>query len=135
MPGAGGFSLQAALRRWALHRKPDGTGKPALVAVRTDEHRREVGNRFRSGADVLIEKGRQEGRQEGAIRALQGSLVNLVRTKFGRLPRATEKVIGTTQDPELLEAWLVRAGTASTLAEIEFSPGTPSSSGGARGSK
>jgi Putative transposase, YhgA-like len=100
-------------------------------SVRTDEHRREVEDMFRSGADVLIE----QGRQEGAVRALQRALVNLLRTKFDRLPRATEKVIRTTQDLGQLNAWLVRAGTASTLAEIEFGPGAPPSSGGARGSK
>jgi hypothetical protein len=100
-------------------------------SVRSDERRREVENMFRSGADVLIEK----GRQEGAVRALQGSLVNLLRTKFGRLPRATEKVIRATQDQEQLDTWLVVAGTAATLAEIDFSPGSPPSSGESHGSK
>jgi hypothetical protein len=89
-----------------------------VASVRTDARRREVEAMFRSGADVLIE----EGRKQGAIAALQQSLVNLLRRKFGRVPRATEKTIRATQDSEQLDTWLVRAGMASTLSEVEIAP-------------
>jgi hypothetical protein len=91
-----------------------------LASVRTDDRRREVEAMFRSGADVLIE----EGMQKGAIQALQESLVDLLRIKFGRVPRATEKVIRSTDDRAKLHAWVTRTPTASTLADmgIDSSP-------------
>jgi predicted transposase YdaD len=97
-----------------------------MASVRTDTHRREVEKMIRSGADALREEGRQEGRQEGATSALQQTLVNVLRAKFGRLPRATERVIRATQDPHQLDAWLVRAGTSATLEEIGIGSEPPS---------
>ncbi len=96
----------------------DGLRETILKSVQTDEHRREVEMMLRSGAEAL----REEGREEGAIRALQQTLVNLLRGKFGRVPRATEKAIRATRDLGRLDAWLVRAGTASTPSEIEIAP-------------
>jgi hypothetical protein len=89
------------------------------TSVRTDEHRREVDNMFRSGADVLIE----QGRQEGAIKALQQTLLNLLRDKFGRVPRATEKVIRATKDQAQLDAWARQTRTASSLDDMGIRPG------------
>jgi predicted transposase YdaD len=88
-----------------------------LTSVRTDERRLEVETMTRTIAEALREEGRQEGHQEGAVSALQQTLLNLLRAKFDRVPRATEKVIRATRDPGRLDAWLVRAGTASTLEE------------------
>jgi hypothetical protein len=96
-------------------------------SVRSDERRREVENMFRSGADVLIEQGRregrQEGRQEGAIKALQQTVLNLLRAKFGRVPRATVKAIRATEDQAQLDAWATRTLTATTLEDMGIGPG------------
>jgi hypothetical protein len=73
---------------------------------------------FRSGADAL----REEGRVEGAIRALQQALLDLLRSKFRRIPRATEKVIRATRDQDELHAWLVRTANAETIEEIGIAP-------------
>ncbi|HVC95982.1 MAG TPA: Rpn family recombination-promoting nuclease/putative transposase, partial [Pirellulales bacterium] len=96
----------------------DGLRELILKSVSTDARRREVETMFRTGAETL----REEGREEGAIAALQQALVNLLRGKFGRLPRATERAIRATQDPGQLDAWLVRAGQATSLSEIEIAP-------------
>jgi hypothetical protein len=85
-----------------------------VTSVRTDARRREVQTMTKTIADAL----REEGQQQGAVKALSQSLVNVLRAKFGRLPKATEKVIRETQDPRRLDAWLVRAGTAATLEEV-----------------
>ena len=45
------------------------------------------------------------------------STVDMLRHKFGRVPRATEKIIRATQDAGQLKTWLLRAGTVSTLEE------------------
>jgi hypothetical protein len=86
--------------------------------LRTDEHRREVEKMFRSGADVLIE----QGRQEGAVKALQQTVLNLLRDKFGRVPRSIQKVIRATEDWAQLDAWARRILTASSLAEMGIGP-------------
>jgi hypothetical protein len=89
--------------------------REAIVAsIRTDERRREVQAMPQTIADAL----REEGRQEGAVHALQQTLLSLLRAKFGRIPRATEKLIRATKDPARLDAWNVRAGTATTLDEV-----------------
>ncbi len=89
-----------------------------VASVRTDERRREVEAMFRSGAEAL----REEGREEGAILALQQALVDLMRSKFRRIPRTTERAIRATQDQNELHIWLVRAGNATTLQEIGIAP-------------
>jgi hypothetical protein len=105
-----------------------GLREAIIASVRTDDRRREVEAMFRSGADILLEEGRQQGLeqglQQGAIRALQQALLNLLRAKFGRVPRATQRVIRATQDQRQLDAWLVRAGTASSLDEIGIASAT-----------
>jgi hypothetical protein len=88
-------------------------------SVRTDEHRREVENMFRSGADVLIE----QGFQKGSVKTLQQTVVNLLRRKFGRVPRATEKVIRATDDLARLDAWAMQTLTANTLDDMGIRPG------------
>jgi predicted transposase YdaD len=89
-----------------------------IGSVRTDERRRELENMFRSGADVLLE----EGRQQGAIRALQQTLLNVLRAKFGRVTRATVRVIRATQDPRQLDAWVTRTVTATSLDDMGIGP-------------
>jgi hypothetical protein len=88
-------------------------------SVRSDERRREVENMFRSGADVLIE----QGRQEGAIKGKQETVLILLRDKFGRVPRATEKVIRATENRAQLNAWARRILTAGSLDDMGVGPG------------
>jgi hypothetical protein len=73
---------------------------------------------FRSGADVLIE----QGRKEGEIKGVQQTVVNLLRRKFGRVPRATEKVIRATDDLARLDAWAMQTLTANTLDDMGIRP-------------
>jgi plasmid stability protein len=89
------------------------------ASVRTDERRKEVENLFMTGAEALLE----EGRQQGALSTARDILRNLLRSKFGRVPRAVEKAIRTTDDLGQLNAWVVQAGMASTLEEATIAPG------------
>jgi hypothetical protein len=72
-------------------------------------------------ADAL----REEGRQEGAVEAWRQSLLELIRARFGRVPRAAGRRIRSTADPEQLRAWVARVGTASSLEEAGISPEPP----------
>jgi hypothetical protein len=92
------------------------------ASVRTDERRREVETLFMTGYEAALE----EGRQEGALSNTREVLRNLLRSKFGRVPRAVEKAIRTTEDLGQLNAWVVRAGMASTLEEAGIGPGSSS---------
>jgi predicted transposase YdaD len=104
----------------------EGLREVIVASIRSDERRRDVENLTMTGAEALREQGRKEGRQQGEIRALQRTLANLLRKKFGRLPRSVERVIRGTESPGRLESWVVQAGTASSLDEIGIEPGTPS---------
>ena len=117
-PGDEMMASLHVLRACMADRDGHVTLEAILASVRTDERRREVEIMFRSGADVL----RDEGREEGAIHALQEGIVDLVRTKFGRVPRSTAKVIRATRDQNELRALLVRTGTAQTLQDIGIAP-------------
>lgn len=100
----------------------------AFRVVKTDERRQEVQAMGQTIAEALREEGREEGRQQGEVRALQRTLANLLRKKFGRLPRSVERVIRGVADAGRLEAWVVQAGTASSLEEIGIEPGSKSAS-------
>jgi hypothetical protein len=106
----------------------EGLREVLVTPVRTDERRREVRTMGQTIAEALREEGRKEGLQQGAVSALQQALVNLLRTKFGRVPRAVENTIRATDDSAQLNAWLVRAGTATTLEETGFGAGKSSAS-------
>jgi hypothetical protein len=97
-----------------------GLRETIAASVRTDEHRREVAEMYKSMADVLIEKGREEGRKEGEVQALQRALVQLLRRRFGRLPKALVEKIKATQDVQQLNGWLSHTVTAANLAEMEI---------------
>jgi hypothetical protein len=94
------------------------------ASVRTDERRRQVETLFMTGAEALLES----GRQQGSLRTARDLLLNLVRSKFGRVPRAVEKAIRSTDDLDQLNAWVIRAGMAATLEEAEIVPGSSSAS-------
>jgi hypothetical protein len=106
----------------------EGLREVIVDSVRTDERRQEVKTMGQTIAEALREEGRKEGLQQGAVGALQQALLNLLRTKFGRVPRAAEKTIRATDDSAQLDAWLVRAGTATTLEETGLVAGKPSPS-------
>jgi hypothetical protein len=93
-----------------------------LASVGTDEHRREVQTVVRSMADVLIEKGRTEGLRQGALQALRKALLELLRGRFKKVPKAVEKTVNATDDLARLEAWVVRFATATTLEEVGIEP-------------
>jgi hypothetical protein len=97
-----------------------------VASVRTDERRKDTETLFMTGAEALREEGRKEGLQRGEIRASQRILLDLLRKKFGRMPPSLERVIRGTKNAGQLRAWVVQAGTASTLDEIDIESGTSS---------
>jgi hypothetical protein len=87
------------------------------ASVRTDRRRREVETLFMTGYEAAL--------QEGALGNAREVLRNLLRSKFGRVPRDVEKAIRTTADLGQLNAWVVRAGMASTLEDAGIGPESP----------
>jgi hypothetical protein len=96
----------------------EGLREVVLASVQTDEHRREVQAVVRSMADLHLEQGRAEGRREGAVQALRKALLTQLRGRFGKVPRAVERAVSTTDDLGRLEGWLARFATATTLEEV-----------------
>jgi hypothetical protein len=88
-----------------------------LTSVRTDERRRELQAMIRSMADVHQEEGWKK-----AVVALRKALVQQLRDRFGKLPRAVERSIAATDDVTRLHAWAVRCATATTLDQVGIGP-------------
>ena len=120
------LELLSYIRALVYHdreRAEQGELREVIVAsVRTDERRRDVEGLFMTGYEATLEQGRQEGARTSAREVL----LDLLRSKFGRVPRAVEKAIRTTEDLGQLKAWVVRAGMASTLDEAGIVPGSSS---------
>ncbi len=85
-----------------------------LNSVETDEHRREVRAMGQSMAEFLLEK----GYREGAVATLRQVLLDQLRKRFGKIPKATERAIAATDDQTRLQTWIVRFATASSLADV-----------------
>ncbi|MCW5933566.1 MAG: hypothetical protein KIT45_04595 [Fimbriimonadia bacterium] len=64
-----------------------------------------------------MERGRQEGRQEGLLLARE-SLIEVLRAKFGKTPRSLEAQVHRMEDPDQLRYWLRRAVLANSLKEF-----------------
>ena len=88
------------------------------ASVRTDELRQEVSAMGRTIADDLIAKGRKKGRKEEQVRSRRQILLNLLRSRFGELPRETRAAVEANKSVPELDAWLERFATAVTLEDI-----------------
>jgi hypothetical protein len=69
-------------------------------------------------AQHLEKKGRQEGRQEGALRASQKILLSLLRDRFGRVPKAVQQKIKAATEPERLQACILQVTKIQSLDEL-----------------
>jgi hypothetical protein len=65
---------------------------------------------------MLIERGRQEAREEGRA-TLQGILLEQLRSRFGALPKSAAARVRAAE-PVQLERWLGRVIAARTLADV-----------------
>jgi flagellar biosynthesis/type III secretory pathway protein FliH len=70
-----------------------------------------------TGAQQLIEQGRQEGRQEGEHGALAGMLLRLAARRFGVVPPEMAARIEAASTPEL-ERWLEGLLAAERLDDL-----------------
>jgi hypothetical protein len=86
------------------------------ASVQTDAHRREVQIMQRTIAEEMQAK----GRQEGALRAQQRTLMRLLRRRFGDVPEAIATVVNTCSDDQQLDAWLDNFATARSLQGVDI---------------
>jgi hypothetical protein len=85
-----------------------------LVEVVGEEERKEI----MTAADMLIERGRKQGRDEGNAERGRAMLLKLLRSRFGMtLPEAVVARVNVA-DTSQLDAWFDRGLTAATLAEV-----------------
>lgn len=61
-----------------------------------------------------------KSREEGAIAALRGTLLLLLREKFGEIPQAIERQIEAIESKEKLNLLLTRVVKANSISELEF---------------
>jgi hypothetical protein len=74
-------------------------------------------------ADMHREEGWQVGHREGTVVALRNTLINLLREKFGKVPRAVERTIAATDDVARLDAWLRRLVRVDTIDDVGITTG------------
>jgi hypothetical protein len=120
---------QAERRRWLellsyimalVYHVRELSERPSLqktieASVQTDEHRQEVFEMRRTIADGL--------KEEGATKALQKTLIRLLKRRFGDVPDEVTTTVRAAHDPAQLDEWLDRFATAQTLDDIGI--GTP----------
>jgi hypothetical protein len=111
--------IQALVYHDRADAEREGLRELIVASVRTDNDRREVAVMGRTIAEAL----RDEGRREEAVRSRQQTLLRQLRTKFGKVPKATEKIIAATDDVARLDAWLDQILAATTIAEVGIGPG------------
>ena len=71
-----------------------------------------------TAAQALIQEGRQEGREIGAIETMQKMLVKLLNLKFGSIPQSVLQRIQTLRDTEQLDQLIGKIVTASNLQDM-----------------
>jgi len=86
--------------------------------VRIHIRREEVANMGQTAAQALIQEGRQEGREMGAIEAMQKMLVKLLNLKFDSIPQSVLQRIQTLRDTEQLDQLIGQIVTASNLQDM-----------------
>jgi hypothetical protein len=64
-------------------------------------------------------------REEGDLRTLQWTLLELIKEKFEAVPVAARKLIKTTTDPKQLRLWLKRFARARTVDDMRIGPPSP----------
>jgi hypothetical protein len=62
---------------------------------------------------------RSEGREEGTIQGKQESIVSVLRARFTPVPEELAQRIRTIAAPEVLEALLAHAATATSLDDVQ----------------
>lgn len=82
--------------------------------VRIHIRREEVANMGQTAAQVLI----QEGREIGAIEAMQQMLTEQMSLKFGSIPQPVLQRIQTLRDTNQLNQLIRRFVTANSLQEM-----------------
>ena len=91
-------------------------------SVQTDPYRQEMFKMGRTIAEAMIEKGRRQGKQEGrqqeALRVRQQTLLLLLRARFSDIPDSTVATIEACRDVAQLDRWLERFAVAKTLAAV-----------------
>jgi predicted transposase YdaD len=78
---------------------------------------REAAEEIMTTAEMLRREGRDQGRQEGEVLGKRGTLLLLLRQRFGRLPAATVASIDKAGAAEL-DIWFKRGLTAPSLDEV-----------------
>lgn len=107
----GAAALAAIFRYILLRNKQRDAGDviQRLLLVAGEKARSEI----MTAGEQLIERGRQEGLQEGQ----RGMLLRQLRKKFGALPNEAEARVHAASI-EQIELWAERVITATTLAEV-----------------
>src|SRR5207249_506991 len=87
-------------------------------SVQTDQHRQEVSRMGKTIADMLEEKGRNEGR----LTSRRETLLEALRVRFGEPPADIIAAVEACTDVAQLKAWFTLALTARRLADVGIVP-------------
>jgi hypothetical protein len=89
------YDLMRIILSWALWRRPGPERQPLLAAAQAAQanvdRQKEVTFMGQTIAESIWEEGRAKGKQEGELKALRGTLRDLLAERFGSVP---EEVLG-----------------------------------------
>lgn len=115
-----GFLSYIVALVYHARREPEHEGLREVVdrSVQTDEHRKEYTKMGRTIAEMFIDKGRIEGKEQEAVNRSHIILLRLLRKRFKKVPRKVQVRIDGTTNIEQLETWLDKVVDAQNLEEV-----------------
>jgi hypothetical protein len=72
--------------------------------------------------EIGRDEGRREGRTEGEVAARARDVLTVLQARGIAVPDAARERVLAQKDPARLERWLVKAASASSLAEVLDEP-------------
>jgi hypothetical protein len=94
------------------------TERKKLERELSQERYREVKKMQLTWAEKIEEKGRKEGKKEGLLEGKRDALLQLLTSKFGRLPEKTVFRVRALDSPKKLDRYFEKAIAASSLADM-----------------
>jgi len=92
--------------------------KKALKPIFHEEEKTMIKTIFEEREYIGEARGRVKGRAEGKAEGKAETILTVLRARFHRLPKETEKAIRQMTDPIALDSWAIQAATCQSIDEF-----------------
>jgi predicted transposase YdaD len=103
-----------------LHRRPAEEHNELLTLVERHTEDMEVSPMAQSMAEMLLERGKAQGIEQGETQAKQAVILKMIRLRFDSVPEAVTNQITQIRSHSRLDVLVEDVMTAQTLDEIDW---------------